>query len=274
MATIIDAHTHLGLEKFIVKRIPDEKRKRPAFRDPMEHRLERLLAQMDRNGVARAVAFPMPLEEVDAAQANEFVLEASRAFPGRIIPFALVGDDVAHWLRQGAQGFKEQDILQAPERFDLPRAYRALAEANVPVIIHARSRTPTQVATKIKTVLRAAPGLRVIVAHMGRHTPNTSEHVESNLLALRDATNVCFETSTVRAPSMIKRAVDIVGEDRVIFGSDLPFNSYLGGDSLAAEMDCIKQAGVSPSVERKIFSENLLRCLGNAGKGVVRATDS
>ncbi len=64
MATIIDAHTHLGLEKFIVKRIPDEKRKRPAFRDPMEHRLERLLAQMDRNGVARAVAFPMPLEEV------------------------------------------------------------------------------------------------------------------------------------------------------------------------------------------------------------------
>ncbi len=269
MSIVVDAHTHLGLEHFIVKPIPEDKRKRPAFRDPMEHRLEALLARMDANGVARAVVFPMPLEEVDAVQANRYVLDAYHAYPDRLIPFALVGEDVSEWVEQGAQGFKEQDILQNPERFDLPRAYRAIAAAHVPIVIHARSRTLTEVADKIKTVLSAAPDLRIIVAHLGRHTPNTGEHVESNLLALRDEPDVYFDTSTVRDPAVFKRAVETVGEERVLFGSDLPFNSYLGGDPLAAEIDCIKRAGLDPRVEQKIFGENLLRCLGKSGKGVV-----
>jgi predicted TIM-barrel fold metal-dependent hydrolase len=119
------------------------------------------------------------------------------------------------------------------------------------------------VAERILEILRGAPHLRIIVAHLGRNTPNTSEHVESNLRALRDAPNVCFETSTVRDPAIFKRAVEIVGEDRVIFGSDFPFDSFLDLDPLAVEIDCVRQAGLGAGIERKIFSENILRCLNS-----------
>jgi len=175
MPLIVDAHTHLGLEEFIVKPISEEKRKKPAFRDPMENRLQSLLARMDANGISRAIAFPYPLEEVDAIQANTHVIGAYRSYPDRIIPFALIGDDVEYWLRLGARGFKQHAILQSPERFDLPRAWRAMAEANVPLIVHLLSRgAPPSVTDQIRAILNAAPRLKVIVAHMGRKTPNTS----------------------------------------------------------------------------------------------------
>ncbi len=263
---IIDAHTHIGLQSFIVKPISAERLKRPAFRDPMENPLEKLIAHMDANGVTRAVTFAYPLEEVDARMANEYVLNAHRLYPERIIPFALVGDDIETWVARGAWGFKEQDILQTPERFDLPRAYRAIADAGLPLLIHLRSRTPAAVSDRVKEILRDAPGLRVIVAHMGRNTPNTREHVEENLLVLREQANVWFETSTVRDPGMIARTIEIVGEDRVIFGSDFPFNSYQDPDPLAQELEIIACAGLSPRMADKILNQNLLACLDNAAR--------
>ena len=68
----------------------------------------------------------------------------------------------------------------------MPRAYHRIAAAGVPLIIHARSLTPQHITDKIKEILGLAPDLRVIVAHMGRHTPNTGEHVEANLVGLAD----------------------------------------------------------------------------------------
>lgn len=258
---IIDAHTHIGLKSFVVKPISEEKLKRPAFRDPMENSIENLIARMDANHVARAVTFAYPLEEVDAVMANEYVFAAHRAHPDRIIPFALIGDDVERWVNAGACGFKEQDILQAPERFDLKRAYAMVAETGKPLLLHGRSRTPGEVSDKIKKMLRDAPQLKVIVAHMGRHTPNTTQHVEENLSALRDAPNVYFETSTVREPAIIARAVELLGEDRVLFGSDFPFNSYQNPDPLAVELDVIRRMNLAPRVMKKILGENILHLL-------------
>ncbi len=260
---IIDGHTHLGLERFVVKPISEEKRKKPAFRDPQENRIENLIRRMDANGVSQAVAFPYPLEEVDAVLANTYVLEAYRAYPERIIPFALVGDDVERWVKEGARGFKQHAILQSPERFDLPRAYRIIAQAKVPLLIHARAREDSpSVADQVHWILKCAPDLRVIVAHMGRNTPNTSEKVEASLTALRDEPNVYFETSTVRDPAMIRRAVELIGEERVVFGSDYPFNSYQDADPLAVELGVIARADLASRTRQKILGENLLRCLG------------
>ena len=51
---VIDAHTHLGLEEFIVSEIPEEKLRLPAFQERQEHRVDTLVSAMDRNGVSRA----------------------------------------------------------------------------------------------------------------------------------------------------------------------------------------------------------------------------
>ncbi|MDI6773609.1 MAG: amidohydrolase family protein, partial [bacterium] len=212
---------------------------------------------------SRAVAFAYPLEEVDAAAANRYVLEAHQAFPDRIYPFALIGDDTGYWLGQRVRGFKLHAILQRPERFDLARAYRTICEAGVPLIIHAWSRPGYATVTdQIRAVLRAAPGLKVIVAHMGRSTPNTCDGVDESLNGLSDEPTVFFETSTVRDPRALERAVRVLGEDRVLFGSDSPFNSHLDADPLAVELGVVSRADLSPRVRQKILGTNLLTCLG------------
>ena len=261
MAAIIDSHTHLGLKQFVVRPISEEKMRRPAFRDPMENSLDHLLQRMNSNGIQQAVAFPYPLEEVDPDLANRYVLEAARTFPDRIIPFALIGDNADRWLAQGARGFKQHDILQAPERFDLHKAYRRVAAARVPLILHAIAKTPDQVTRRVKAILASAPDLTVIVAHMGRHTPNTGEHVESSLQGLGEYPNVFFETSTVRDPACIRRAVEVVGAARVLFGSDTPFNSYLDANPLDRELTVIRDSGLALTVQEQILGQNLLRLL-------------
>lgn len=258
---IIDSHVHIGLETMLARPIPPEKLARPAFRDRMANSVENQLAQMDAHSVDTAVVFGFPLEEVDRVAANEYVLDAARRYPGRFIPFMLVGDDTEDWLARGAKGFKQQNILYAPERFDLMRAYATMAEARVPMLIHFRAAQGYDVAEQARAILARVPTLKLIVAHMGRNTPNSADQVERAVRGLADFTNVVFETSTVRDPTAVEQAVQLVGAERVIFGSDYPFNSYQDADPLALELDVIRQAALSDEARQKILSGNMQRIL-------------
>jgi predicted TIM-barrel fold metal-dependent hydrolase len=261
---IIDSHTHIGLESFLQEDIPAEKRSRPAFQDPLENSIAQLIACMDANAVDRAITFGYPLKEIDRVQANAYVLTAYQAHPDRIIPFMLAGDDTGYWLKRGAMGFKQQNILYAPERFNLIRAYQVMAEAGVPMLIHFRAGQGYDVAAQVRAILAEVPTLKLIVAHMGRHTPNTSDRVESAVQGLRNFPNVVFETSTVRDSAAIARAVDIVGPDRIIFGSDYPFNSYQDRDPLAEELAVIERTGLTGSIKQQILGTNISAFMGLA----------
>lgn len=264
MPVILDSHTHIGLEAFLGEPVPAEKRTRPAFRDPMGNTIEQLINRMNANHVRQAIAFGYPLKEVDRVRANAYVLTAHQSYPERIIPFMLVGDDTDYWLTRGARGFKQQDILYESERFDLLRAYHTMAEAGAPMLIHFRAGPGYSVPEQVQAILRAVPTLKLIIAHMGRHTPNTSERVCEALHGLRDYPNVIFETSTVRDPAIIARAVEIVGPKRVVFGSDYPFNSYQDADPLAEELAVIERAGLDEPARRQILGENMRAVLGLA----------
>ena len=258
---VIDAHTHLGLEEFIVSKIPEEKLKLPAFQEKQEHRVDTLVSAMDRNAVSRAVSFPFPLAEIDPILANQYVLDSYRAYPARIIPFVLLGDDVDHWLKEGAMGFKQHPLL-SPERFDLDQIYPCLAEARVPLIAHLSSARGVSVTKQVRHILSIAPRLKLIVAHMGRLVINTEEGVEDNLLGLQHEERVYFETSTVRSPNAIARAIDLLGEERVLFGSDNPFGSCDSSDPLRDEIAVVRRAGLTENALQLVLGKNLLTCLG------------
>ncbi|MAU08272.1 MAG: hypothetical protein CL607_00505 [Anaerolineaceae bacterium] len=259
---VIDSHVHIGLEGFLSEPISEERKSRPAFQDRMENSIARQIAAMDASSVDWAIVFGFPLKEVDRIQANGYVLDAYHTYPDRIIPFGLVGDDTEYWLQKGMMGFKQQNILYAPERFDLIRAYQTMAEADVPMLIHFRASEGYSVPDQAKAILRQVPNLKLMVAHMGRHTPNTSARVEEALLGLADEAQVIFDTSTVRDPAIIARAIEIIGEERLVFGSDYPFNGYLGGDPLADELDIIEQSKLPQPVKERILGQNIIDYLG------------
>ncbi len=255
---VVDGHTHIGFERFIVRPISEEKRRKPGFKDRMENSAEALMARMDANGVARSVAFAFPLAEADREAANDYVLASARQHPARIIPFLLIGEDIEACLARGARGFK-QHFLFEPERFDARLIYPAIAEAGVPLIAHLRTRLIVEEAEKI---LSLAPTLKLVIAHMGRCEPNTGRCVEENLRALRRHERVTFETSTVRDPATFESAVDLVGEDRIIFGSDFPFNSYMDPDPMAVELSVMRRCRLGAAALDKILGRNILRVLG------------
>ena len=226
---IIDGHTHLGLESFIVKKIPDWKLKKPAFQVKMENKVETLIDGMDKSGVDKSVVFPFPLEEIDSVAANEYVLNGALEYPSRIIPFALVDHEPERWINLGARGFK-QHFLLAPERFNSSEAM---------------------------AILNIAPNLKLIIAHMGRQVPNTGEGVLKLASELRDKPNVYFETSTVYDPDVIGAVVDIVGDGRVIFGSDFPFNSDIKEDSVLYEIARIAESFKDSRIRERVLHKNI-----------------
>jgi len=250
---IIDGHTHLGLESFIVDEIPKWKLKKPAFQVKMENTPEALLASMDRSGITRSAVFPFPLEEVDSIQANTYVLDNCRQHPERFIPFSLLDDEPERWIELGTNGFK-QHFLLAPERFNAIEVYRPIERSGLPLVAHFST---GKALDEARTILDIAPDLTLIIAHMGRQVPNTGAGVLELAAALKDEPRVYLETSTVDDADIIKKAADIIGADRIIFGSDFPFNSDTWEESTLHELDTIYCSFKDEIVREKILYGNI-----------------
>lgn len=72
--------------------------------------------------------------------------------------------------------------------------------------------------------------------------------------------NVFLDTSTCFQPNLIRKAVDIVGETRVLFGSDYPlYHPALG-------IEAVLLAGLSDKLTSGILGDNAARLLGVRGK--------
>lgn len=254
---IVDAHTHLGLESFIVREIPEWKKRKPAFSVKMENSPERLLSLMDRSGVDRSVSFPFPLEEVDPTLANSYVVSAAREYPERIIPFVLIDEEPERWISAGAKGFK-QHFLLAPERYPLSRVYRQVEASGFPLIAHF---TTGKASVQAREILSAAPNIKLIFAHMGRQVPNTGEGVLDLLVEFKDFENIFFETSTVWDSEVICKAIDLVGSQRILFGSDFPFNSDPEDGSILNEIAIINASTNDPLSREHILGRNILGLL-------------
>lgn len=255
---IIDAHTHIGLTDFIVRPIPAEKLKKPAFQDRMSQTRDELLASLDLNGFEKAVVFPFPLAEADAELANAYVLDAWKNHRDRIIPFALVDDEPLKWAGLGFRGFKQHFLLE-PERFDSGRIYAEIASTGLPLMAH----FPTyQIVENAERILAAAPGITLIIAHMGRCGPFTGKCVMENVAALAKYPNVHFETSTVRDVQVFRAALDALGASRICFGSDLPFGSKIGPNPQGDELEILLEAVTRDEDREQIFGGTILGLTG------------
>lgn len=90
-------------------------------------------------------------------------------------------------------------------------------------------------------------GMRVIMGHMGG---NDTSVVKKAVNMAKDVKNVFFETSGISTPFRVEYAVNILGPNRIMFGSDYPWCSFRGNfynveDSLLDE-----------KAKHLIFSEN------------------
>jgi predicted TIM-barrel fold metal-dependent hydrolase len=244
---ILDAHTHVDEAGLWI--------------DPPES----ILQLMDEAGIERAVIMtyrnaPVP----DGDDPLEYIARVTRLHP-RLIGFARMnprmGDLAAAELERGFRDLGMKGLKLHPVGYVLPptaeevlRLIRTAASWHAPTLFHCGDEEftlPLQIAQAAALV----PEATIILGHMGGYF-----HVEDAIQAARQWPNLVLETSAMPYPNMIKRAVDEIGPQRVIFASDGP------GSDPAIEVAKVRMAGLGTAAEELVLGGNMERLLDRVGR--------
>jgi predicted TIM-barrel fold metal-dependent hydrolase len=205
---------------------------------------EALCAMMDEQGIERAVAMAFPFaNDAYRKQHNEYILEASLATGGRIIPFVMPPiddiDGMGQWLdcakKNGAAGIGEVAFYSSgfgnKEQQYLEAILRAASQANLPVCIHVNEpvghRYPGKYSNSFELlyeIITKNQRTKIILAHWGgglffyelmKEVRESLKHVWYDTAA----TPFLYEETIYRI------ARDIIGSEKIVFGSDYPLIS-------------------------------------------------
>jgi uncharacterized protein len=218
--------------------------------------LDELLAMEDAAGIETIILMPSPVMRPD----NRAIAAAAGGNP-RLIPCACVsaalGDEATAELERALSEDGMQGLKLMPPR----HGYRILdasvdpliqiARAHkVPVTIHSTS-SPAH-PLEIAVVAGRYPDVPFIMDHMGHRY-----WADSALAAAQQQENLWLGT-TIAAyePAMIQAAVDLIGAQRVVFGSNAP-RAY---PDLAVES--IRRLGLPDADQAAIFGDNLADIYG------------
>lgn len=210
-----------------------------------------LIIKLDEQaGVNKSVIFPCHYQ--DYSVGNMEVANAFKKYPTRFIPFAKIKcsdpNAVNHLVeaveKLGAKGLK----MHSSEGFLTREILDKVVEYDIPILIH------TKHPFELEPLLRANayPEVKIIVAHLGGPWDYDCELCAIHLAERFD--NVYLETSCSLWRNL-KLAVERVGVDRIVFGSDAPeFHP-------AVERKKIEILELSKREEEMILGENILRLL-------------
>ena len=244
-----DFHTHIfppWLQREREKWVERDATFGELFADPKAKMAtaEDLIRAMDEDGVDRSVAMGIGWTDADLArEANDYIIEAARTYPERIIGFCSVnpawGDAAAReaerCAKSGLLGIGE--LHADSQRFDLADAdtMRPLLEVaneyglvitahtSEPVghLYQGKGNTTPDVTMRFIENACAYPNVRIICAHWGGGLPFYA--LMSEVKAALE--NVWFDTAAspfLYSPQVFPSVAALVGADRILLASDFP----------------------------------------------------
>jgi len=237
--SIVDAHSHLGYFGGWAN---------------VGITAEQLLALNKEFNVVHSVIFSLP---------NNLTVEAKKKYPRNFSGYVWLnpydGDKAVSELRSavndwGCRGVKLHPLFQAFIADD-PVVYPIMDEARrlkVPVAIHS-GHPPFSLPWSIGELAEVYPDVTIIMLHMGH---GHGLYIRAAINTARRYSNIVLETSGMPMHTKIKEAMETVGENRVIYGSDIPFHHP------SVELQRVKMAGLSEVQLRKLLHDNAIEKLG------------
>lgn len=235
---ICDAHVHLGQSG------PWQPYGNPTIR------LEKLMQLVSECKIDRALVFPNPNVGDKYPQTNDYIAECVRKFPKRLVGFGRVdprrGNEAVQELKRiknklGLTGLKLHPMVECfrPDHPYFNKFFEKVEQQELPVLIHTgEGFSSPGLAAK---VAKRHPRMIMILAHLR----------EGCLPAMREMTNIYVETSGT-LPEFVKMATEI-DENRVLFGSDIPYYRFLTQTAI------IEAAEITQKAKRKVYFENFER---------------
>lgn len=236
---VINASTHFGF-------LP--------YRDT-DVSLDKLLTSMREYGVGAALSYSLKGVSYDFVEGNDETLEASKAHP-EILPVATVDprrhigvvEELEKRKNQGfvavrlfpeSQGWRIDSVLFRP-------ILRELERLQMPLIL------TCQGAGTASDIVRALgdSSIPVIMCTVGYF--NLAEAIA----ACKERPNLYMDTQINDAPDSLAVAVDAIGAERLVFGSNSP------SCSMRASLNLVAEAELSDEQKQMIFAGNLSRILG------------
>ena len=276
---IIDSHVHVYPE--FLRR----ERDRIAAREPWFELLtsskvqkwgtaEELVAAMDEVGIESSLVTTFAFRDQGLCrEMNDYVLDAARRWPGRILPLAVVSpartgalEEAERAFDAGARGLGE--LFPDGQAFDLAspvwlRDLCALCEERGKfVMFHTAEQAGHKYAGKGDYGAREAaafcrnfPSARVIFAHFGGGLWAFEAMPEMRLL-LRNARYDTAAWPWLYGPEILDAIFSIGAGDKIFFGSDWPILGFQRYEKLAA------QTKLSEAEKEKLFGGNVREFLG------------
>ncbi len=242
---IIDSHTH-------VQSIPGHMWDSPP---------ERLLKLMDEANIEKSVIMPYAEIEPDDLSLLDYTIECVEKYSERLIGYARMhpaGEEKGVEIFAQAveskkiKGLKFHPVGSMIHPAD-PRTVMFVekaAQLNVPTLFHCGDEEWT-LPFQIEKLMEKVPAAKIILGHMGGYF-----HIKDAILVAERNPNCFLETSATPDPRLIADAIEKLGAERVIFGSDGP------GCLPALEVEKIKLLELGAEIEKKVFYSNIMGLLG------------
>jgi predicted TIM-barrel fold metal-dependent hydrolase len=275
---IIDFHSHIFSEQMRSSR--DAYLERDAwfatlYEDP-KHRLasaEDVIASMEAAGVDRTVVCGFPWRDAGLCREhNDFIIEAVRQYPDRLVGFACVqpldgkdSQELERCIEAGLRGLGE--LGPDGQRFDIEdrRIMAATAEVlqryDLPLMTHASEPMGHQYAGKGQTfpwkLIKLAqnfPDLTIVLAHWGGGLP-FFELMPEIRQACRNVYYDSAASSYLYAFDIFPVAVRLVGAERIVWGTDYPLLSQ------AKFLARVKASGLTEEEQEAVLGGNAARIL-------------
>jgi len=276
---VIDFHTHIFPRYFREKReafFPQE----PAFETlyrSANSRLaskDELLQTMEEHGIQRSVIFGFPWEKTEHFRRhNDYIIESVQRHPDKLTGFCCFSplspnapSEVRRCLDAGLAGVGELAVYQSGFSEKIIRSLHGVmeicADRNVPVLFHTNEpvghvypgKTPVEL-SEIYALLKQYPSNTIILAHWGGGLFFYSLMKKEVRDVLK---SVWFDTAAspfLYDPQIYRMAGEIVGTDKILFGTDYPL---ISPKRYFKEMEL---AGLSEESVRGICGENAAKLL-------------
>jgi len=242
-----------------------------------------LLRDMDRAGIEKAVLLGWYWENQETCDLqNGWYTGLIKEHPDRLLAFATVQprakeaalESLQRALDAGCCGIGE--LFPQAQEFAYDDTYfirvlQIAAERGIPVNLHVTDplapTTAVTRATPLEKFVRLAkdfPEVKLILAHWGGGLP--FYELNSRLReTLRNVSYDCAASSLLYEKRIFRQVIDLVGVDRVLYGSDYPLLMY-PRDQRAPEfkrfLNDVVTAGLNVEEQEKVLGKNLLRLLG------------